>query len=157
MKPTKKMIITQNLLFNAPFALVMVIASNLINHQPFGVETIGMFFISLVIVEILGVIVPVQKIAGFMSAKCYKGKNPMGFPQFLLTAPVLTLIFTILMTLSMTLIGMLLGGAPLSGYWGAVLHAFPWLCIAAYCSVMIFLPLSMKVSGMDKIAGAPKQ
>ncbi len=156
MKPTKKMIITQNLVFNAPFALVMVIVSNLINHQPFGVETIGMFFISLVIVEILGFIIPVQKIAGFMAAKFYKGKNPMGMPQFLLTALVLTLIFTIFMTLSMTLIGMLLGGAPLSGYWGAVLHSFPLLCVAAYCSVMIFLPLSMKVSGMDKVAGGPR-
>ena len=68
---------------------------------------------------------------------------------------ILTLIFTILMTLSMTLVGMLLGGAPLSGYWSAVLHTFPWLCLAAYCSVLIFLPLSMKVSGMDKVAGGP--
>ena len=155
MKPTKKMIITQNLVFNVPFALVMTIVSNIINHQPIGPSTIGMFLIALVLVEIFGAIVPVQKIAGLMAAKIYKGKNPMAFPQFLLTALVLTIIFTILMTLSMTLIGMLLGGAPLSGYWGAVLDTFPWLCLAAYCSVLIFLPLSMKVSGMDKVAGGP--
>ena len=157
MKPTKKMILTQNLVFNVPFALVMVIVSTLITPgQKFGLPTIGMFFISLVLVEIFGFIVPVQKIAGFMSAKLYKGKNPMAFPQFLLTALVLTLIFTILMTLSMTLIGMLLDGNGLAGYWMAVLHAFPWLCLAAYCSVLVFLPLSMKVSGMDKVAAGPR-
>ena len=155
MKPTKKMILTQNLVFNAPFALVMVIVSNIVNKQKFGPETIGMFFISLVIVEILGFIIPVQKIAGFFGAKVFKGKNPMAFPQFLLVAAVLTLIFTVLMTLAMTFIGMKLGGAPMKDYWCNVLKAFPWLCLAAYCSVLVFLPLSMKVSGMDKLAGGP--
>ena len=158
MKPTKKMILTQNLVFNVPFALIMVLVSTYLMQgwAGFNFTMIPMFFIALVLVEIFGFIVPVQKIAGFMSAKLYKGKNPMAFPQFLLTALVLTLIFTILMTLSMTLIGMLIGGAPLSLYWASCLKVFPWLCLTAYCCVLIFLPLSMKVSGMDKVAAGPR-
>ena len=153
--PTKKMILTQNLIFNVPFALVMVIVSTIVNKAP-AVSIIPMFFIALVIVEILGFVIPVQKIAMAIGKKFFPGKNPMAFPQFLLTAAVLTVIFTILMTLIMTLIGLLMDGAPLSAYWGAVLHIFPILLIAAYCSVLIFLPLSMKVSGMDKLGPPPQ-
>ena len=158
MKPTKKMILTQNIVFNAPFALIMVLVSTYIMQgwAGFNFTLIPMFFIALVLIEIFGFIIPVQKIAGFMSAKLYKGKNPMAFPQFLLTALVLTLIFTVLMTLSMTLIGMLIGGAPLSMYWASCLKVFPWLCLTAYCCVLVFLPLSMKVSGMDKVAAGPR-
>ena len=155
MKPTGKMILTQNLVFNVPFVLVMVAVTNIVNGQGFGPETIGMIGIAFVVIEILGFVVPVQKIAGFFSAKVYHGKNPMAFPQFLLTAVVLTLIFTTLMTLIMTFIGMKLGGAPMNLYWASVAKVFPWLCLAAYCSVLVFLPLSMKVSGMDKLAGGP--
>ena len=116
MKPTKKMILTQNLIFNAPFALIMVIVSTILNKQSFGPETIGMFFIALVMIEILGFVIPVQKIAGFFGAKVFGGKNPMAFPQFLLVAAVLTVIFTVLMTLGMTFIGMKFDGAPMSAY-----------------------------------------
>ena len=155
MKPTGKMILTQNLVFNIPFVLVMVAVTNLVNGQGFGPPTIGMVFIAFVVIEILGFVVPVQKIAGFFGGKVFHGKNPMAFPQFFLVAAVLTLIFTILMTLIMTFIGMKLGGAPMNMYWFSVLKVFPWLCLAAYCSVLVFLPLSMKVSGMDKLAGGP--
>lgn len=159
MKPTKKMILTQNLVFNAPFALIMVLVSTYIMQgwAGFNVTLIPMFFIALALIEFFGFIIPVQKIAGFFGAKVFKGKNPMAFPQFLLVAAVLTVIFTVLMTLSMTLIGMLLGGAPLSMYWASCLKVFPWLCLTAYCCVLVFLPLSMKVSGMDKFAGGPPQ
>ena len=155
MKPTGKMILTQNLVFNIPFVLVMVAVTNLVNGQGFGPETIGMVFIAFVVIEILGFVVPVQKIAGFLGEKVFHGKNPMAFPQFFLVAAVLTLIFTVLMTLIMTFIGMKMGGAPMNMYWPSVLKVFPWLCLAAYCSVLVFLPLSMKVSGMDKLAGGP--
>ena len=155
MKPTKKMILIQNLVFNVPFALIMVIVSTILNKQSFGVETIGMFFIALVMVEILGFIIPVQKIAGFFGQKVFGGKNPMAFPQFLLVAAVLTVIFTVLMTLGMTFVGLKLGGAPMEAYLPTCLHVFPWLCLTAYCCVLVFLPLSMKVSGMDKLAGGP--
>ena len=155
MKPTKKMILTQNLIFNAPFALIMVIVSTILNHQSFGVETIGMFFIALVMIEILGFVILVQKIAGFFGQKVFGGKNPMAFPQFLLVAAVLTVIFTVLMTLGMTFVGMKLGHADMAGYWDTCLRVFPWLCLTAYCCVLVFLPLSMKVSGMDKLAGGP--
>jgi hypothetical protein len=42
-------------------------------------------------------------------------------------------------------------------YWSSVGKVFPWLLLAAYCSVLIFLPLSMKVSGMDKLGGPPRE
>ena len=155
MKPTGKMILIQNLVFNCPFVLVMVAVTTIVNGQGFGPETIGMIFIAFVVIEILGFVVPVQKIAGFFGEKVFHGKNPMAFPQFFLVAAVLTLIFTILMTLIMTFIGMKLGGAPMNQYWASVLKVFPWLCLAAYYSVLVFLPLSMKVSGMDKLAGGP--
>ena len=154
--PDKKMILTQNLVFNVPFVLIMVAVTNLVNGQGFGPETIGMILIAFVVVEILGFVVPVQKIAGFFGEKVFHGKNPMAFPQFFLVGAVLTLIFTTLMTLIMTFIGMKMGGAPMNMYWSSVGKVFPWLLLAAYCSVLIFLPLSMKVSGMDKL-GAPPQ
>jgi len=157
MKPTKKMILTQNLIFNAPFALIMVIVSTILNKQPFGPQIIGMFLIALVMIEILGFVIPVQKIAGFFGGVVFHGKNPMAFPQFFLVAAVLTVIFTVLMTLGMTFIGMKLGGAPMSAYWATCLYVFPWLCLTAYCCVLIFLPLSMKVSGMDKMAPLPEK
>ena len=71
-------------------------------------------------------------------------------------AAVLTVIFTVLMTLGMTFIGMKLGGAPMSEFWSNCLRVFPWLCLTAYCCVLVFLPLSMKVSGMDKLAAPPQ-
>ena len=41
-------------------------------------------------------------------------------------------------------------------YWFAFLRTLPKMLIAAYISVLIFLPLSMKVSGMDKVAAGPR-
>ena len=155
MKPTKKMILTQNLVFNAPFALIMVIVSTILQPEPKWISMIPMFFIALVMIEVLGFVIPVQKIAGFFGEKVFKGKNPMAFPQFLLVAAVLTVIFTVLMTLGMTFIGMKFDGAPMSAYLPSCLRVFPWLCLTAYCCVLVFLPLSMKVSGMDKLAGGP--
>ena len=83
------------------------------------------------------------------------GKNPMQMPQFLLPAAVLTIIFTVPMTLVMTAVGLKMGGQPMNIYWFAFLGTLPKMLIAAYISVMIFLPLSMKVSGMDKLGGPP--
>ena len=151
------MILTQNLVFNVPFVLIMVAVTNLVNGQGFGPETLDMILIAFVVVEILGFVVPVQKIAGFFGEKVFHGKNPMAFPQFFLVGAVLTLIFTTLMTLIMTFIGMKMGGAPMNLYWASVAKVFPWLLLAAYCSVLIFLPLSMKVSGMDKLGGPPQK
>lgn len=155
MKPAPKMIIAQNLIFNLPFVLVMVAVTNLINGQSFGPETLGMVVIGFVVMELLGMIIPVKKIAGFLGDKLFPGKNPMAFPQLFLVAVVMTLIFTSLMTLIMTFIGMKMEGALMNMYWGAVLYSFPRLCVASYCSVLVFLPLSMKLSGMDKLEGGP--
>ena len=83
------------------------------------------------------------------------GKNPMQMPQFLLPAAVLTIIFTVPMTLVMTAVGLKMGGQPMNIYWFAFLGTLPKMLIAAYISVLIFLPLSMKVSGMDKLGGPP--
>ena len=47
------------------------------------------------------------------------------------------------------------GGQPMNIYWFAFLRTLPKMLIAAYISVLIFLPLSMKVSGMDKLGGPP--
>lgn len=152
MKPTPKMIITQNVIFNCPFALIMVLASNIVNGQPIDVTVIPMFFIALVICEILGAVIPIQKIAGFIGGKVAPGKNPMAFPQFFAVAAVLTVIFTVLMALSMTFIGMKLGGAPMNLYWSAFAHVFPALLCVAYGCVLVFLPLSMAVSGLGKLA-----
>ena len=151
--PTKKKILTQNLVFNIPFVLIMVAVTNLVNGQGFGPETIGMVGIGFVVAEILGFVIPVKKIAGFFGEKVFHGRNPMAFPQFCLVACVLSLIFTTLMTLIMTFIGMKMGGVPMALYWDSVKLVFPWLLLAAYVSVLVFMPLSMKVSGMDKAAG----
>ena len=40
-------------------------------------------------------------------------------------------------------------------YWFAFLGTLPKMLIAAYVSVLIFLSLSMKVSGMDKLGRPP--
>lgn len=152
MKPTPKMIIIQNLVFNAPFALIMVLASNLVNGMGIDVTVIPMFFIAFLITEVLGAVIPVQKIAGMVGSKVAPGKNPMAFPQFFAVAAVLTVIFTVLMVLCMTFIGMKLGGAPMSAFWGSVAHVFPPLLGVAYCCVLVFLPLSMSVSGLGKLA-----
>lgn len=153
--PAKRMILTQNLIFNIPFVLIMVAVTNLVNGQGFGPETLGMVGIGFVVAEILGFVIPVKKIAGFFGAKVFQGRNPMAFPQFCLVACVLSLIFTTLMTLIMTFIGMKMGGVPMVLYWDSVKLVFPWLLMAAYCTVLIFMPLSMKISGMDKLAGDP--
>ena len=79
----------------------------------------------------------------------------MMMPQFLLPAAVLTVIFTIPMTLIMTAVGLKMGGVPMNIYPFAVLGALPKMLLAAYIGVLIFLPLSMKLSGMDKLAGGP--
>ena len=149
--PTKRMILTQNLVFNIPFVLIMVAVTNLVNGQGFGPETIGMVGMAFVVAEILGFLVPVKKIAGFFGARFFHGRNPMAFPQFCLVACVLSLIFTTLMTLIMTFVGMKMGGVPMAIYWDSVKLVFPWLLLASYCTVLIFLPLSMKVSGMNRL------
>ncbi len=157
MKPTAKMIITQNLVFNAPFAFIMVLVSTLLNGAPL-VSMIPMFFIALVICEILGAVIPVQKIAGAVGGKVAPGKNPMAFPQFFAVAAVLTVIFTVLMVLAMTFIGMKIDGAPMSEYVNSCLHVFLPLLATAYGCVLVFLPLSMAVSGLGKLAAqASKQ
>ena len=153
--PTKKMIITQNLAFNLPLCVVMTITAAVASKAGFNPGTIIQYFIGLVAIEILGAVVPVQKIAMGLGAKFFPGKNPMMMPQFLLPAAVLTLIFTIPMTLIMTFVGMKMGGVPMNAYPFAVLGVLPWMLLAAYIGVLIFLPLSMKVSGMDKLAGGP--
>lgn len=58
-------------------------------------------------------------------------------------------------TLVMTAVGLKMGGQPMNIYWFAFLGTLPKMLIAAYISVLIFLPLSMKVSGMDKLGGPP--
>ena len=157
MKPTRKMILAQNLLFNCPFVLVMVAVTNIINGQSFGPETTGMIIIGFVVMELLGLVIPVKKISGVLGRKLFHGQNPMAFPQLFLTAVVMTMIFTSLMTLIMTFIGMKLDGAPMTLFWAGVTRSFPWLCLASYCSVLVFLPLSMTLSGMDKLAGGNLQ
>ncbi len=81
----------------------------------------------------------------------------MQLPQFMLPAAVLTVIFTVPMTLIMTAVGLKMGGQPMNIYWFAVLGALPKMLIAAYISVLIFLPLSMKLSGMDKLGAPPEK
>ena len=154
--PTKKMIITQNLVFNLPLCLLMTVTAAIASGAGFNPGTIIQYFIGLVAIEILGAIIPVQKIAMGIGAKFFPGKNPMQMPQFLLPAAVLTVIFTVPMTLIMTWVGLKMGGVPMNIYWFAFLGALPWMLLAAYIGVLIFLPLSMKASGMDKL-GAPPQ
>lgn len=154
--PTKKMILTQNLVFNLPTCLVMTLTAALSSNAGLNPGTIIQYFIGLVVIEILGFVIPVQKIAMGIGAKFFPGKNPMQLPQFLLPAAVLTVIFTVPMTLIMTWVGLKMGGVPMSIYWGAFLGTLPKMLLAAYVSVLIFLPLSMKVSGMDKLGGPPQ-
>ena len=60
-------------------------------------------------------------------------------------------VFTVPMTLVMTAVGLKMGGQPMYIYRVAFLESLPKMLIAAYISVLIFLPLSMKLSGMDKL------
>lgn len=148
--PPKKMIITQNLLFNVPFALVMNIVSVLTNpNVKFDFTFIPSFLVALVLIEVLGFVIPVQKIAGAVGGKIAPNKNPMAFPQFLVVAAVLTVIFTVLMTAGMTCFGLLMAGnlgAFFPAYLGALIPMLP----TAYACVLVFLPLSMGLSGLGK-------
>ena len=155
--PSKKMIITQNLVFNLPLCVVMTLTAALSSGAGVNPGTVIQYFIGLIIIEILGFIVPVQKIAMGIGARFFPGKNPMQMPQFLLPAAVLTVIFTVPMTLIMTWVGLKMGGVPMNVYGFAFLGALPKMLVAAYIGVLIFLPLSMKVSGLDKLAGGPPQ
>ena len=155
--PTKKMIITQNLVFNLPLCLLMTVTAAIASGAGFNPGTIIQYFIGLVAIEILGAVIPVQKIAMGIGTKFFPGKNPMQMPQFLLPAAVLTVIFTVPMTLIMTWVGLKMGGVPMNIYWPAFFGTLPWMLLAAYIGVLIFLPLSMKVSGLDKLAGGPPQ
>ena len=141
--PTKKMILTQNLVFNLPTCLVMTVTAAIASGAGFNPGTVIQYFIGLVAIEI--------------GAKFFPGKNPMAMPQFLLPAAVLTVIFTVPMTLIMTFVGLKMGGVPLNIYWFAFLGTLPWMLLAAYVSVLIFLPLSMKVSGLDKMGPPPQK
>ena len=155
--PTKKMILTQNLVFNLPTCVVMTLTAAFASGAGLNPGTIIQYFIGLAVIEVLGAIIPVQKIAMGIGAKFFPGKNPMQMPQFLLPAAVLTIIFTVPMTLVITAVGLKMGGQPMNIYWFAFLGTLPKMLIAAYISVLIFLPLSMKVSGMDKLGGPPPQ
>ena len=155
--PSKKMILTQNLVFNVPVCVIMTLTATLASGAGLNPGTIIQFFIGFVVIEILGFVIPVQKIAMGIGARFFPGKNPMAMPQFMLPAAVLTVLFTVPMTLIMTFVGLKMGGVPMSTYWFAFLGSLPKMLLAAYISVLIFLPLSMKVSGMDKLAGGPPQ
>lgn len=156
--PTKKMILTQNLVFNLPVCVIMTLTAALGSGAGLNPRTILQFFIGLAVIEILGFVIPVQKIAAGIGEKFFPGRNPMQMPQFMLPAAVLTVLFTVPMTLIMTFVGLKMGGIPMSNYGHAVLASLPIMLLAAYISVLIFLPLSMKVSGMDRLAGdAPEQ
>ena len=157
--PPKKMIIIQNLVFNAPFAFVMNLVSTLTNpNTKLDFTFIPMFLIGFVLVEILGVIIPIQKIAGAVGGKIAPRKNPMDFPQFLVVAAVLTVILTVLMTAGMTFFGLLFGGAlaPMA-FLFAYLQALPIMLITAYICVLVFMPLSMKVSGLGEFSAQHQQ
>ena len=155
--PDKKMIVTQNLVFNLPVCVVMTLTAALASGAGLNFGTLIQYFIGLAVIEVLGAVIPVQKIAKGIGARFFPGKNPMQLPQFMIPAAVLTVIFTVPMTLVMTAVGLKMGGQPMSIYWHAVLEALPKMLIAAYISVLIFLPLSMKVSGMDKLNPPPEQ
>ena len=154
--PTKKMIITQNLVFNLPVCVIMTLTAALSSGAGINAGTLIQYCIGLVAIEILGFIIPVQKIAMGIGNKFFPGKNPMQMPQFLLPAAALTVIFTVPMTLLMTWVGLKMGGVDMSIYFFAFLGMLPKMLLAAFIGVLIFLPLSMKVSGMDKL-GAPPQ
>ena len=157
MTPTKKMILTQNLVFNLPVCVVMTLTAALAGGAGLNPGTIIQFFIGLAVIEVLGLVIPVGKIAGGIGAKFFPGRNPMQLPQLMLPAVVLTILFTVPMTLIMTFVGLKMGGVPMDIYWPSVRIALPKMLIAAYISVLLFLPLSMKVSGMDKFTGDPPQ
>jgi hypothetical protein len=150
------MLLTQNLVFNLPFCLVMTFVAAIKNGTGFNAGTIVQYLIALVVVEILGAVIPVQKIEMGIVNKFFPGREPMGMPQFLLPAVILTIIFTVPMTLVMTAVALAMVGVSLSILPFAFLGMIPWMLLAAYISVLIFLPLSMKVSGMDQL-GAPPQ
>lgn len=163
--PTKKMILTQNLVFNLPMCLVMTLTAALKSGAGLNPGTIIQYFIGLVVIEILGAVIPVQKIAMGIGAKAFPGKNPMMMPYFLLPAAVLTVIFTVPMTLVMTGVGLAMAKshmppeaiAMMPGYGASFLAILPWMLLAAYISVLVFLPLSMKVSGMADFIAKQQQ
>lgn len=148
--PPKKMLIIQNLVFNAPFALVMNLVSTIGNGQPvLDPSFFIMYLVAFVMIEVLGFIIPVQKIAGAVGGKIAPRKNPMAFPQFFAVAAVLTVIFTVLMTAGMTAVALAFAGQ-LAIFPFAFLGSLPPMLVAAYICVLVFLPLSMAVSGLGK-------
>lgn len=150
--PPKKMIITQNLVFNVPLALIMNVVATATNpNAKFDLTFIPMFLIGFVLAEVLGFVIPVQKIAGAVGNKVAPGKNPMMFPQFFAVGAVITVILTIFMTAGMTFFGLLFGGA-LNQFPKAYIMALPAMLITAYVCVLVFMPLSMKVSGLGEFA-----
>ena len=153
------MIIIQNLVFNVPLALIMNLVCTLSNpNVNLDFTFIPMFLIGLVLVEILGFVIPIQKIAGAVGGKIAPRKNPMAFPQFFAVAAVITVILTVLMTAGMTFFGLLFGGAlePMA-FLFAYLGALPIMLLTAYVCVLIFMPLSMIVSGLGKFAAEHQQ
>ena len=151
--PPKKMIITQNLVFNIPLALLMNTVATVSGGRPIDLTFIPMFLIGFVLVEILGFIIPIQKIAGAIGGKIAPGKNPMDFPQFFAVGAVITVNITIFMTAGMTFFGMLFGGQlQFPDYFFAFLGSLPVMLLAAYIGVLIFMPLSMKASGLGAFA-----
>lgn len=155
MKPTKKMIITQNLVFNLPFCVVMTLVAAFASGAGLNPGTVIQYFIGLVVVEILGAVIPVQKIAMGIGNKLFPGKNPMMMPQFMVPAAALTVLFTVPMTLVMTGVGLGMAkavGETVPPYFVAFLGTLPWMLLAAYVCVLVFLPLSMVVSGIAKLA-----
>ncbi|MBR2781973.1 MAG: hypothetical protein IKE00_01385 [Oscillospiraceae bacterium] len=156
-KPSLKMILTQNLVFNLPVCLIMTLTAVLASGAGFNPGVILQFIIGLVVIEILGLLIPAQKIATAIGRKCFPGRSPMQLPQFMLPAAVLTILFTVPMTLIMTFFGMKMGGAPMAFYWSSVLRSLPLMLLAAYVSVLIFLPLSLKVSGIARLSVPPEK
>lgn len=146
MKLSCKQIVIQNLLFNVPFATVMVLVSTLLNGKDISIEVLPMIAIAFVVSEILGAVIPTRKIAEAIGSIAAPEKNPMEFPQFFLVAAVLSVIFTMLMVLVMTYFGLKFDGVPLHIYWFAVLQSFFPMLLTAYICVLVFLPLSMRFS-----------
>ncbi len=160
--PPKKMLIIQNLVFNVPLAVIMNLVSTLTNpNTKFDLTFIPMCLIGFVLVEILGFIIPIQKIAGAVGGKIAPRKNPMEFPQFFAVAAVITIILTVLMTAGMTFFGLLFaqlaGQGSLSAFPMAYISALPAMLITAYVCVLIFMPLSMAVSGLGKFTAEHQQ
>ena len=148
--PPKKMVITQNLLFNVPLAFIMNLVSTLTNpNGKFDFTFILMFLIGLALVELLGAVIPIQKISGAVGNKIAPGKDPMMFPQFFVVDMVVTVIITVLMTAGMTFFGLLFAGQ-LSQFPRAYVTALPVMLVTSYVCVLVFMPLSMKVSGLGR-------